>query len=235
MNLPINTNAGEQTMSSLEIADLCEKGHRNVLADIRKVLAELNLPTANFSAVYEAGNGQKYECFNLPRRECDILIAGYSIKYRAAIVDRWHELESQTIKPGDPQLPNFSDPAAAARAWADEVEAKQQAVALIEKQKPAVEFVGNYVAATTGSKGFRQVAKLIKANERELRSYLSDNKIMYKLGGEWMPYQNHIDAGRFEVKAGVSGDHAFNQAKFTAKGINWLAELWAQNKIEVTA
>lgn len=221
--------ANNATMSSIEIAQLCEKQHKHVLADIRNMLAELGLVTADFSAVYKAENNQQYDCFNLPRRECDILIAGYSIKYRAAIVDRWRELEAVV------QLPNFSNPAEAARAWADEVEAKQVAIALIEQQKPAVEFVERYVAADSGSKGFRQVAKLLKANERDFREFLSAKKVMYRLGGEWMPYQHHTDAGRFEVKAGVAGEHAFNQAKFTAKGINWIAGLWAQFQLEVAA
>lgn len=225
--LAINTQAGA-TMSSIEIAQLCEKRHDNVTSDIRKMLAELDLSTPDFSGVYLAENGQQYECFHLPRRECDILIAGYSIKYRAAIVDRWRELEAGV------QLPNFSNPAEAARAWADEVEAKQVAIALIEQQKPAVEFVERYVAADSGSKGFRQVAKLLNANEFEFRAFLSDNKIMYRLGGEWMPHQKHIDAGRFEVKAGLAGDHAFNQAKFTAKGVNWIAGLWGQYQLEVS-
>ena len=41
-----------KTMSSLEIAKLCNKEHRNVMADIRNMLKDLNLSTAEFSAVY---------------------------------------------------------------------------------------------------------------------------------------------------------------------------------------
>ena len=48
-----------KTMSSLEIAKLCNKEHRNVMADIRNMLKDLNLSTAEFSAVYKAENGQE--------------------------------------------------------------------------------------------------------------------------------------------------------------------------------
>ena len=59
-----------------------------------------------------------------------------------------------------------------------------------------------------------------------------NNKIMYRLAGHLMPYGNHMDAGRFEVKAGLSdGEHAFTQAKFTAKGISWVAGLWMAERI----
>ena len=44
--------ATTSTMSSLEIAKLCNKEHRNVMADIRNMLKDLNLSTAEFSAVY---------------------------------------------------------------------------------------------------------------------------------------------------------------------------------------
>jgi len=59
-------------------------------------LIEVEINHAVFGSVYKAGNGQMRLCFNLPRRECDLVIAGYSAKYRLAIVKRWYELESQT-------------------------------------------------------------------------------------------------------------------------------------------
>ena len=88
-----------------------------------------------------------------------------------------------------------------------------------------------YVAAN-GAKGFRQVAKLLGANEHEFRAWLQDEKIMYRLGGEWTAHQCHIDAGRFVVKTGVAhvNDHAFNATKFTPKGVNWIAGLWGQHQ-----
>ena len=123
--------------------------------------------------------------------------------------------------------------AEALRMAADQAEQIEQQQFLIEQQKPAVEFVGKYVAATSGNMTFRAVAKILKVNERELRQFLSDNKIMYKLGGDWVPHQPHIDAGRFEVKTGLAeheeSSHAFKQSKFTPKGVEWLAGEYAKN------
>ena len=216
------------TMSSREISGLCKKDHKHVLTDIRKMLEELEIQSAGFSAQYKDSTGRTLPCFSLPRRECDILIAGYNIRYRAAIVDRWRELESNV-----PALPDFSNPAIAARAWADEMERKQVALSLLEQAKPAIEFVDRYVTAETGSKGFRQVAKLLGVNEFKFRAFLEEKGIMYKLGGEWTPYQQHMDAGRFVVRAGVAkNDHAYNGAKFTPKGINWVAGKWAVNNLQ---
>lgn len=84
-----------QKMSSIEIANLTGKQHKNVLTDIRKMLFELELRTADFSAVYKNQQHKDMPCFNLPERETMILVSGYSIKMRAAIIDRWQELEQQ--------------------------------------------------------------------------------------------------------------------------------------------
>ena len=86
------------TMSSLEISKLTGKRHDHVMTDIRNMLEELGLATPEFSGVYKADNKQKYECFNLPKRECFILVSGYNLKLRAAIIDRWQELESAELE-----------------------------------------------------------------------------------------------------------------------------------------
>jgi len=94
-DLVVTSNNDQLTMSSREVARLCEKRHDNVIADIRKMFVGLDLDALKFQESYFDAYGRQQAAFSLPRRECDILIAGYNLKYRAAIVDRWHELESQ--------------------------------------------------------------------------------------------------------------------------------------------
>jgi len=97
---------------------------------------------------------------------------------------------------------------------------------------PKVDFVDRYATAN-GSKGFREVCKLLGANEAHFRLFLVEEKIAYRLGGVLTPHQNHIDAGRFEVKTGIStaNEHAFNQMRFTPKGITWAAGEWAKYRL----
>ena len=117
---------------------------------------------------------------------------------------------------------------AALRLAADQAELIEAQQVLLSIVAPKAAFVDQYVEST-GLKGFRQVAKLLKANEARLREFLTDKKIMYRLGGEWSAYQLHIDAGRFDVKTGANqvNQHNFTTTLFTAKGIEWLAGLWA--------
>ena len=83
-------------MSSLEIAELTGKDHAKVLIDIRKMLDELGILTSDFSTVRKV-RGKEYDVFNLPKRETIILVSGYSVAMRAAIVDRWQELEAKEL------------------------------------------------------------------------------------------------------------------------------------------
>lgn len=208
-------------MSSREIADLTGRRHDQVLRTARELVQEGVTQSVETLYTHEQ-NGQKYPVHHLSKRDSLVLVARLSPEFTGRIVDRWLELES-----AQSALPNFSDPVAAARAWADAKESEQKALASLQEAQPKIAFVERYVEATSGSKGFRQVAKLLKANEREFREFLRDKEIMYLLGGEWTPYGKHIDAGRFEVKTGTNGEHAFNQARFTSKGVEWIAGLWA--------
>ncbi|WP_082779055.1 Rha family transcriptional regulator [Burkholderia sp. PAMC 28687] len=79
-------------MSSREIAERTHKQHKNVLADIRKMIEGLDLTLADFSADLADGYGRLQPGYNLPKRECMILVSGYNVRLRAAIVDRWQEL-----------------------------------------------------------------------------------------------------------------------------------------------
>lgn len=95
-------------MSSQDIAELTGKRHDNVVRDIRAMLDGLELDRLSFEGVYLAGNGERRSCFNLPKRECLILVSGYSVALRAKIIDRWAELErivAATEAARRPQLP----------------------------------------------------------------------------------------------------------------------------------
>ncbi len=123
------TNVVEiKTMSSREIAELTGKEHDNVRRDILKMAQELSLTFEE--KVLPSNGGRPSKVFFLDKENTLILVSGYSIKMRAAIIHRWQELESQVSKPS---LPDFTNPAEAARAWASEYEQK-----LIAREKLAL-------------------------------------------------------------------------------------------------
>lgn len=97
MNQLVNLNQNNQTMSSREIAELTGKRHDNVMADINKMLTELygEEDVLNFQGIYLDAYKREKPCFNLPKRETLILVSGYNTTMRAAIIDRWQELEGE--------------------------------------------------------------------------------------------------------------------------------------------
>lgn len=100
MNTAISNPLNVQTMSSLEIAKLTGKQHYHILRDIKVMLDELKVNQSKFELVdflgtYKDAKGEERPCYNLPKRECLILVSGYSIQMRAAIIDRWQLLEQQ--------------------------------------------------------------------------------------------------------------------------------------------
>lgn len=210
-------------MSSREIADLVGSKHEAVRKSAERLAADqiLTSPLATFD--YEH-RGNIYQEYRFEKRDCLVLVARLSPAFTAAVIDRWQQLELTQA----PKLPStFSEALRLAAEQAEQIERQQQALAIAE---PKVQFVDQYVE-NSGSMTFRQVAKLLKANERKLRQFLLDNRIQYKLGGNWTAYQNHIDAGRFEVKTGTSqhSDHAFTEARFTPKGVEYVSALWRES------
>ncbi|MBO3239440.1 phage antirepressor KilAC domain-containing protein [Escherichia coli] len=212
-------------MTSLEIAGLCEKRHDHVCRDIKVMLEQLNIKSPQIWGEYRDDLGRAYPCFHLPKDLCLTLVSGYSVVLRKRIIDRWLELESGQKVSVPQTLPE------ALRLAADLAEQKERLTQELVAAAPKVEFVDRYCSAS-GSMSFRQVAKLLKAKETEFRLFLIENDIMYRLGGALTPRHQHIDAGRFEVKTGtsVSSNHAFSQARFTAKGVQWIGGLWTAHK-----
>lgn len=92
-------------MSSLEIAKLTGKEHYNVLRDIRNMLEELDLKPLSFEGLVKMPSGQTSTTFNLPKHECMVLVTGYSIKLRSAVLHRWQELEDAQRTPVKPVKP----------------------------------------------------------------------------------------------------------------------------------
>ncbi|KAA8689592.1 phage antirepressor KilAC domain-containing protein [Pseudomonas caricapapayae] len=204
--------------------------HKSFLSKVPEVLGEKT--SAKFIADLPDSYGRPRKAYAFPKREACLMAMSYSYELQASVYDHMTQLEERLKGNVIATLPDFSSPAAAARAWAEQFEMQQAANQALAIAAPKAEFVDKYVEST-GLKGFRQTAKLLGANEARFREFLLDRRIMYRMGGEWQAYQNHVDAGRFQVKTGTTdGGHAFNQAKFTPKGVSWIAGLWAQYQLE---
>lgn len=210
------------SMSSRELAELIGIPHGEVTRLIKSLETGRSLSQPLRAVEYRREDKTCRE-YHLNKRDSLMVIARLSPSYTALALDRWHERELQH------NLPDFTNPAAAARAWAEEYERRQQLELRVAMIAPKADFFDQYVVVHEAM-GFRQVCKLLKVKEPDFRQFLLERQIMYRLGGVLTPHRQHLDAGRFEMHTGTSESrHAFSQSRFTVKGVKWIAGLWAEH------
>lgn len=98
----VNYLSIKETMSSLEIAELTNRDHKNILRDIRNLLDQ-GVQTLNFEQSFITrqlpnGGHVKHPFFKLTKKGCLILASGYDALLREKIINRWEELELENQK-----------------------------------------------------------------------------------------------------------------------------------------
>lgn len=223
-------------MNSFEIAELLGNRHDKVKQSIErmaqrgiiqlppmgKVENKQSLSPNRFVNVYIFEGEQG-------KRDSIIVVAQNCPEFTARLVDRWQELEKQVRQPA---LPDFTDPVAAARAWADEVEQKRlvqkeaERLALENKELAPKAAVCDAIVKNEQHRNATQVAKPLGMTATQLNKKLEqvdvyDTRI--KRGGR-MFKQWFVDKGYGVVKCSAEG---YVQSLFTAKGQLWVSELFA--------
>jgi len=129
-----------------------------------------------------------------------------------------------------PLLPDFNDPVAAARAWADAKEAELKAKQNLIEAKPKVEFY-DQVGDCEGLHTVAEAAKMLGTGRNKLFSWMRMHKI---LRDNNEPYQRYVNAGHFEVKENPYNDHIKAQTFVTPTGLQWLQKRREKNLVQVT-
>lgn len=144
MNMLAQFSENQKTMSSREIAELCEKRHDHACRDI-----------VNLNATYEGmgfpkiGDGyythpntgsQQHREFLLSKEQSIDLVTGYNSELRIKINRRWAELENQSVV-------NLPDYPTALRLYADQLEVSAR-----------LELERNHAIATKAEIGSRREA-----------------------------------------------------------------------------
>jgi phage antirepressor YoqD-like protein len=215
------------TMSSLDISTVTGKRHDNVMHDIRQLFKELGQDALEFQGIYLDALKRRKPCFNLPRREVDILLTGYSAKMRAAVVDRWRALEAEQ-KFGALRIPkSLTDALNLACTLAYHVETLEQQLA---DNAEKVDFY-NKIHERDDLLNPTKASKLFGTGRNRYLQYLRDHKIlMSRPHQQNMPYQRYLDAGYFEVKEGLYENPKTGKREFkalpllTGKGMIWLQQ-----------
>ncbi|EPO2453970.1 phage antirepressor KilAC domain-containing protein [Providencia rettgeri] len=236
------------TMSSREIAKLTGKNHAHVCRDIRTILVALlggkdSDYTRNPDLVYltnqhvkcikyDIDNHNSWE-YHISRRYTEILITGYDIKRRTAVIDRLFELESAN-RNSTPVLPSAKELVLLVIQAEEEKERLQlenkELEHQVEEMKPDVDALTR-IAKAEGSLCVTDAAKQLQINPKKLFDLMSHSKWIYRrIGSVWIGYQDKIQQGLLEhkvtvVKSSTGEDKQVSQVRVTAKGLSKLAKL----------
>ncbi|MGL6556963.1 phage antirepressor KilAC domain-containing protein [Aeromonas dhakensis] len=219
MNEMMVMGAG-QMMSSVEIAELTGKEHKNVLADIRKMLVEIQ--SAEKSADYLDSMGRAQPCLMLDKDESLCLVAGYSAVLRMRIIRRWQELEAQQ----GPKVPRtYAEALLEAGRLAMELDQAQATIAI---QAPKAEFADRVAGADKGTL-IGNFAKTVGLGPKQIFAVLRELRILMGGGNRHnLPFQEYLDRGYFTVAEKPYEVHGETRLGFqpliTGKGQQWLTK-----------
>ena len=194
-------------MTSLQIAEVTGKQHKNVMRDIKNIL-EQGANELNFELVnYKDKKGEDRPMYNLTPKGCLILASGYDVVLREKIIDKLEEYQ-QKERANMIALPNFEDPAEAAMAWAKEYREKK--VLAIENKKLEEEINQlalenqelkndkNYLDIIMRSKELltiSQIAQDYGMSGKAMNQQLVKMGIQYSINGQWILYAKYKNCG----------------------------------------
>lgn len=238
-----------QSITSLEISELVEKRHDNVKRAIESLVNQEIIARPQIEVVQNTVNNRAYstDVFvfvgERGKRDSIVVVAQLCPEFTARLVDRWQELETQVQQP-TLALPNFTDPAEAAIAWAAEFKAKQLAqvqVMQLETKlteiQPDIDALAR-IAKADGSLCMRDAANNLQVRQNELKRFLIANAWIYKRNGNdaWHGYSDKLQAGYLEHKSttvkasdGIT-DKIVEQVRITPKGLAKLAKIFAKGE-----
>ena len=223
----IETTGGTPAISSLEIAKITGKPHKNVMADIRRILTEAEIDQLEFQLMRLDDGGREQPYFVLPKLECDLVISGYSVKYRLAIIKRWHELEAQAVPPVFVIPSTLSGALMLASQQAEIIERQQELLAIAAPKEAFFDIVTGSglacemaIAAQTAKLGF---------GRNILYQKLRDDGVLISGGARHnLPKQGFVNQGLFVVNEGKYTNPKTDEpiitftTYVTNKGLAWI-------------
>ncbi|ACH81962.1 transcriptional regulator [Bacteroides phage B40-8] len=219
--------------NSLLVAEKFGKDHKNVVRNIRSIIGgilKIEHTQLFVESVYvHPQNGQEYPMFIMNRDGFTLLAMGFTgekaLQFKLEYINAFNKME-KTLKEQSIVLPNFSDPAEAAIAWANEYREKQKAQIEAKEAKENVErLIHNNKTYTTTeiSKelGFRSAIELNKTLEKM--------GIQFKQNGTWLLYAKYAENEYTSTKQIVldSGRITYDR-RWTGKGRDFVISLFAK-------
>ena len=202
----------EQTMTSLEIAELTGKQHKHVMEAIRKMEpAWMNVAGSNFRlGSYKDANSQLRPCYQLTKTECLYIATKFNDEARARLVLRWQELE---MAERSEKLRVKSEKRGVLLLGCSDEEILEEADDIIgEELQELNKYTANCYSPT-------DIGKVYGMDGRDLNSFLCDIGIIRWTHGQWMLTPKYRNQGLTETKSFIY--HGNNGRRKTLSRLVW--------------
>jgi len=170
----MNHQNGEQRMTSIEIAELTGKNHKDVLKAIRKMEpAWGKVNGRNFALVeYRDQKGELRPCYSLSKIETLYIATKFNDEARARLVIRWEQLEHE-------RLVMQPMPKKEIRLLACDEEVLDEADLIIGEELEELNRASDQCYTPT------EIGKVYGIDGRDLNSFLADKGIIRWACGQW--------------------------------------------------
>lgn len=207
------------TMTSLEIAEITGKEHKNVLSDIRSEIESIEkegLPTELIFELseYKDSTGRKLPMYTMGREGAMQIATRYSASIRRKLIIKLDELENK------PQLPT------------NYLEALKQLV-ISEEKRIEAERTNAILMHVNKNYTSTEIAKELNLKSAtELNKKLKDLNIQYKQNDTWVLYSKYSSLGYVDIKQNVldNGKVVYDR-KWTQLGRKFLLDLFCKDVI----
>ena len=227
INNSVNNNQnGEQRMTSLEIAQLSGKQHKDVLKAIRNMeSAWEKVNGRNFALVdYRDQKGELRPCYLLSKTECLYIATKFNDEARAKLVIRWQELEEERLM----EIQKPKQKIQEIRLLACDEEVLDEADDILGEELEELNRESRYCYTPT------EIGKAFGLDGRDLNSFLSDQKIIRWARGQWQLTQKYLHreltANRYSYVHGRDGRRKLvSRLVWTEKGREFVIDLINDN------
>ena len=222
-NSSVNNNQnGEQRMTSLEIAQLSGKQHKDVLKAIRNMeSAWEKVNGRNFALVdYKDLKGELRPCYLLSKTECLYIATKFNDEARAKLVIRWQELEEERLMEMQQPKQKIQE----IRLLACDEEVLDEADDILGEELEKLNRESRFCYTPT------EIGKVFGMDGRDLNSFLSDQKIIRWARGQWQLTQKYLHreltANRYSYVHGRDGRRKLvSRLVWTEKGREFIMDM----------
>lgn len=227
-NNNIEDNAAEQRMTSLEIAELTGKQHKNVMQAIRNMepawekVTGLKFQLCEKSYLLANGVRKKQPFYQLTKTECLYIATKFNDEARARLVLRWQELEMDQREALEWER---------WKARWSQIERPKGSIALLgcteeEILDEADDIIGEELDELNQRSDDcytpSEIGKPFGLDGRDLNSFLCDQGIIQWAKGQWMPTRKFMNQGLTENRSVVI--HGRNGRRRTVSRLVWTAK-----------